>query len=45
MNLESLDDQVRWYFEKGQIRTLPDMSRIVDLQYVDYARGVLGEYR
>ena len=45
MNLESLDDQVRWYLEKGQIRTLPDMSRIVDLQYVDYARGVLGEYR
>jgi NitT/TauT family transport system substrate-binding protein len=44
MNLESLDDQVRWYLEKGQIRTLPDMSRIVDLQYVDYARGVLGEY-
>jgi hypothetical protein len=45
MNLESLDDQVRWYFDKGLIRTLPDMKSIVDLQYVEYARGVLGEYR
>jgi len=45
MNLESLDDQARWYFDKGLIRTLPDLKRIVDLQYVDYARGVLGEYQ
>ena len=45
MNLESLEDQARWYVEKGLVRTLPDLGRIVDLQYVEYARAVLGEYR
>lgn len=45
INLESIADQARWYVEKGLVRTLPDLSRIVDLQYVEYARAVLGEYR
>jgi NitT/TauT family transport system substrate-binding protein len=45
INLESIADQARWYVEKGLVRTLPDLGRIVDLQYVEYARAVLGEYR
>ena len=45
INLDSLKDQARWYLDRGLIGTYPDFERIVDLQYVEYAGAVLGEYR
>jgi hypothetical protein len=45
INLDSLKDQARWYLDRGLIGTYPDFQRIVDLQYVEYAAAVLGEYR
>jgi NitT/TauT family transport system substrate-binding protein len=45
LNLDSVRDQLRWYTERGLISNEADLSRALDLQYVQAALGVLGEYR
>jgi NitT/TauT family transport system substrate-binding protein len=44
INTDSIRDQIRWYVERGVMPTETDLSKAVDMQYVQYALGVLGPY-
>jgi NitT/TauT family transport system substrate-binding protein len=44
LNLASIRDQAQWYVDEGLVASPPDLGQIVDLQYVEYARSVLGRY-
>lgn len=43
--MPSISNDAKWYFEQGYIKKLPDISKIVDHSYVDYAILQLGEYQ
>jgi NitT/TauT family transport system substrate-binding protein len=44
INTDSIRDQIRWYVERGVMPTETDLSKAVDMQYVQHALGVLGAY-
>ena len=45
VNVQSLKDDAKWYFEQGYLKALPDMDAIVDLDYARRATKALGVYR
>jgi len=44
VNIESLRNDSRWYFERGYLKELPDIDTIVDLSFAEYAVKKLGRY-
>ena len=44
INTDSIRDQIRWYVERGVMQAETDLGKAVDMQYVQYALGVLGPY-
>jgi len=44
VNIESLRNDSRWYFERGYLKKLPDIDTIVDLSFAEYAVKKLGRY-
>ncbi len=45
VNIESLRNDARWYFEHGYVKKLPDIDSIVDLSFAEYAVKKLGSYK
>ena len=45
MNVQSLQDDLRWFNEKGYVAKAPDLAKVVDESYVDHAVKVLGPYK
>jgi NitT/TauT family transport system substrate-binding protein len=45
MNVPNLIDSQDWYVARGYIPQKVDIPALVDMQFVDYALSVLGEYR
>ncbi|HEY7066591.1 MAG TPA: ABC transporter substrate-binding protein [Chloroflexota bacterium] len=45
IGLQSLQDDVAWYRQKGVIEQDLDLARVVDNQYVEYALQQLGKYQ
>ena len=44
VNVQSLANDARWYYERGYAKQLSDMAAIVDLSYAKHAVRVLGAY-
>ena len=44
LNLESLNENLDWYVDRGVVRARPDMSAVVDNSFADYAIQKLGRY-
>ena len=44
LNVEGLKSDAKWFYEKGYVRQLPDIDKIVDLSLVEKAREILGPY-
>ena len=44
VNVESLQNDANWYFERGYVKKKPDMAQIVDLSYAKHTRKVLDPY-
>ncbi len=44
VNEASIAGDLEWYFERGHIRERPDIRRLVDHSYVDFAIQQLGRY-
>lgn len=44
VHMESLRADAQWFFDKGYVRELPNLDKIVDMSYVEKARKTLGEY-
>jgi NitT/TauT family transport system substrate-binding protein len=45
IGLQSLQDDVTWYRQKGVVQEDLDLGRVVDNQYVEYALQQLGKYQ
>jgi NitT/TauT family transport system substrate-binding protein len=45
VNVLSLKQDAQWYHEKGYVKQLPDIDKIVDLSYAKHAVQVLGPYK
>lgn len=45
VNVLSLKQDAQWYHEKGYVKKLPDVDKIVDLSYARHAVKVLGPYK
>jgi len=45
VNVESLRNDSRWYFEHGYLKKLPNIDTIVDLSFAEYAEKKLGSYK
>jgi hypothetical protein len=45
VNVKEIQDDQEWYFQRGLIGTKVDVSRMVDLGFMQSALGVLGPYR
>ncbi len=45
VNIESLRNDAKWYFQKGLVKKLPKIDTIVDLSFAKHAVSVLGEYK
>jgi hypothetical protein len=45
MDLKEIQDDQEWYFQKGLIRMKIDVSKMVDLRFVQSALQTLGSYR
>ena len=45
MDLKEIQDDQEWYFQKGLIKTKVDVSKMVDLRFVQSALQILGFYR
>jgi NitT/TauT family transport system substrate-binding protein len=45
MDLKEIQDDQEWYFQKGLIKTKVDVSKMVDLRFVQSALQILGSYR
>jgi ABC-type nitrate/sulfonate/bicarbonate transport system substrate-binding protein len=44
VNEQSIEGDLNWYFERGHVSERPDLKRLVDNSYVDYAIQQLGRY-
>jgi len=45
VNMDSLRADAQWFYDKGYIRELPNLDKIVDMSYAEKAKKILGEYR
>ena len=45
VNIESLRNDARWYYERGYLKKKPDIDSIVDLSFAEHAVKILGEYK
>ena len=45
LNVNSLKDDAKWFYEHGYVKKLPDIDKIVDLSLVEKAREILGPYK
>lgn len=45
LQVQSLKDDAAWYVQHGYLEKLPDMDRIIDGSYGEYARKTLGPYQ
>ena len=45
VNVLSLKQDAQWYHDKGYVKKLPDIDKIVDLSYARHAVKVLGPYK
>ena len=45
VNVLSLKQDAQWYHEKGYVKQLPNIDKIVDLSYARHAVQVLGPYK
>ena len=45
INVLSLKQDAQWYLDKGYVKKLPDIDKIVDLGYAKHAVKVLGPYK
>lgn len=45
VNVDSLKQDSKWYFERGYLKKQPDIDSIVDLSFAKHAVNVLGEYK
>lgn len=45
VNIESLRQDAQWFYDKGYVRELPNLDKIVDMSYVENAKKILGEFR
>lgn len=44
MDLASLREDAEWYVKNGYVKKLPDIDKIVDLRYINFAVEKLGKY-
>ena len=45
INVLSLKQDAQWYLDKGYVKKLPDIDKIVDLSFAKHAVKVLGPYK
>lgn len=45
LNIESLKSDAKWFFDKGYVKEIPDMDKIVDLSFIQHAVKTLGTYK
>lgn len=45
VNMESLRQDAQWFVDKGYVRQMPNLDKIVDMSYVEQAQKILGKYR
>ena len=45
INKESLLNDIVWYNQKGYIKKIPDINKIIDNSYVEKALKVIGRYK
>ena len=45
LNIESLRSDAKWFVEHGYLKSEPDMDKIVDTRFVQYAVEKLGPYK
>lgn len=45
VNIESLRNDSRWYFEHGYLKKIADIDSIVDMSFSEYAEKKLGTYK
>ena len=43
LNVQSLQDDMQWFLDRGYIQQTVDMATLVDHQFVDWALGFLGQ--
>lgn len=45
VNVQSLNEDAKWFLDRGYLKTMPNMDSIVDRSYVEHAKKVLGPYQ
>ena len=45
MSRQNMETDLRWFLERGAVQGEPDVSRLLDGQYADYAVQQLGKYQ
>lgn len=45
VDIRSIEDQANWYNAQGLVPTKPDINKVVDLSYSEYAVKKLGRYK
>lgn len=45
LNMASLKSDAKWFFDKGYVKEVPDIDKIVDLSFIENAVKVLGTYQ
>lgn len=45
VNVDSLKHDAKWFVDKGYVKQMPDLDRIVDRRFVRKAREILGPYQ
>jgi len=45
LNVEGLKNDAKWFYERGYVKKLPEIDKIVDLSLVKKAREILGPYQ
>ena len=45
VDIRSIEDQANWYHAQGFVPTKPDINKVVDLSYSEYAVKKLGRYK
>lgn len=44
LNVQSVQDELEWNIQTGVVKDAPDLNKVVNTSYVDYANQVLGDY-
>ncbi|MBI2955425.1 MAG: ABC transporter substrate-binding protein [Chloroflexi bacterium] len=45
LNIESMSEDLKSYSEQGFLKEKPDLNKVIDLQFVEYAIARLGKYQ